>query len=197
MMRVMLLSRWRAGALAAVLFAAACADLGSSPGAAATSPEAVVATVLDAVRGDDAGQRRALADARIAQRAAPRAAASNARLGLLLALLPAPLANLADAEAFLKPLAAAHNEPWAGIAEIALEGVAQRRRLEARARLAETNAAETERGAVRNDERAKQAEERAKQAEARAADAERKLEAMKAIERRVLEREVPRDGRRR
>lgn len=46
-------------------------------------------------------------------------------------------------------------------------------------------------------QRAKHAEERAKQAEARAADAERKLEAMKAIERRVLEREVPRDVRRR
>jgi len=197
MMRVMSRTPWRALTLAAALLSAGCAEFGTPPGAGAASPEAVVSSVREAVRGDDAAQRRALAQARVAQRAAPDAAAARARLGLLLALLPTPLSDYAEAETLLRPLAAAHNEPWAGIAEIALEGVAQRRRLEARARLAETHAAEADRGAARSDERAKHAEERAKQAEARAADAERKLEAMKAIERRVLEREVPRDVRRR
>jgi len=179
-----------AAALAAALFVAACAQTESLSERASASRSALIATVLGAVRADDATRRRALAEARIAQRAAPEAAEPRARLGLLLALLPAPLANPAEAEALLAPLAAQPEGVWADLASIALAGLGQRRRLEARARLAETHAAEAERGAAR-------AEERARQADARAAEAARKLEAMKAIERRVLEREVPRDMRRR
>jgi len=190
MMRVMLLSLWRCAALVAALLAAACAEFGPTPEPATAPRDAVVASVIETLRAGDAGQRRDLANARIAHRAAPEDAAPRARLGLLLALLPAPLANPAEAEALLAPLAAQSNGVWADIASIALAGTAQRRRLEARARLAETHAAEAERGGAR-------AEERARQAEARAAETERKLEAMKAIERRVLEREVPRDPRRR
>ena len=116
---------------------------------------------------------------------------ARARLGLLLALLPAPLADADKAEALLAPLAAGPDEPWAAPSPRSRShGIAERRRLEARARQAETRALEAERGGAR-------AEERAQQAEARAADAERKLEAMKAIERRVLEREVPRNVRQR
>jgi hypothetical protein len=190
MMRVMLRSYWRRAALAAALLAAACAQPGPSPEGVAASRTALVASVLDTLRAGDAAQRRELADARIAQRTAPEDAAPRARLGLLLALLPAPLANPAEAEALLAPLAAQPEGVWADVASIALAGLGERRRLEARARLAETHAAEAERGAAR-------AEERLRQADARAAEAARKLEAMKAIERRVLEREVPRDMRRR
>lgn len=154
------------------------------------SPEAVVASVVEALRADDAGQRRSLAEARMAQRAQPTEDAPRARLGLLLALLPSPRADSAQAETLLAPLAAASDGPWAGLASIALAGIAERRRLEARARHAEARAAEAERGTAR-------AEARARQAAGRAADAERKLEEMKAIERRVLEREVQRDKRRR
>jgi hypothetical protein len=190
MMRVMFRSPWHAVAVAAALIAAACAQIAPSPEASADAPQVVVASVLETLRADDAEQRRALANARIAQRAKPDAAAPRARLGLLLALLPAPLANSAQAEALLGPLAAKRNSEWSDIASIALAGVGQRRRLEARARLAERHVVETERDVARSAERARQAD-------ARAADAERKLEAMKAIERRVLEREVPRDARQR
>jgi len=190
MMRVMFRSLWRAVAVAAALIAAACAQLGAPPEPSPDSPQPVIASVLETLRADDAEQRRALANARIAQRAHPDAAAPRARLGLLLALLPAPLANSAQAEALLGPLAAKRDGEWADLASIALAGVGQRRRLEARARLAEREAAEIKRDVKRSAERAQQAE-------ARAAEAERKLEAMKAIERRVLEREVPRDVRQR
>jgi hypothetical protein len=190
MMRAMSRSFWRSVTLAAALLAAACAQPGPSPEEAAASRNAVIASVLDTLGAGDAVQRRGLADARVAQRATPEDAAARARLGLLLALLPAPLANPAEAEALLAPLAAQPEGGWADIASIALAGLGQRRLLEARARLAETQAADAERGGAR-------AAERARQAEARAAEAERKLEAMKAIERRVLEREVPRDMRRR
>jgi hypothetical protein len=191
MMRVMPHSIWRAAVLVAALLSAACAQLDLAPGSPPpASPEAVVTAVLKTLRADDAGQRRGLAEARIAQRAQSGEDAPRARLGLLLALLPPPLADSAQAQTLLAPLAAAPDGPWAGLASIALTGIAERRRLEARARHAEARAVDAERGSAR-------AEERARQAAGRAADAERKLEEMKAIERRVLEREVQRDQRRR
>jgi hypothetical protein len=191
MMRVMRGSLSRLVLLAVAWLATGCAQLGWPPEAAAPNTvEGVVAEVRTALRANDAERRRALADARTAQRATPDAPAARARLGLLLALLPSPHADPEQAEALLAPLAAAPEGLWSGVASIALAGIAERRRLEARARQAETRAAEAERGSAR-------AAERAQQAEARAADAERKLEAMKAIERRVMEREVPRDLRRR
>jgi len=177
--------------LAVVWLATGCAQIGFPPEAAAPgTPAGVVAELRATLRANDADRRRTLAEARIAQRAKPDDPAPRARLGLLLALLPAPLADPEQAEALLAPLAATPDGPWADLASIALAGIAERRRIEARVRQAETRAAEAERGSAR-------AEERAQQAEARAVDAERKLEAMKAIERRVLEREVPRDVRRR
>ncbi len=184
-------SIWRAAVLVAALLSAACAQLDLAPGSPPpASPEAVVTAVLKTLRADDAGQRRGLAEARIAQRAQSGEDAPRARLGLLLALLPPPLADSAQAQTLLAPLAAAPDGPWAGLASIALTGIAERRRLEARARHAEARAVDAERGSAR-------AEERARQAAGRAADAERKLEEMKAIERRVLEREVQRDQHRR
>jgi hypothetical protein len=191
MMRTMPRSTWRATVLAAMLLSAGCAELGLAPHSPPpASPETVLVSVLETLRADDAGQRRGLAEARIAQRVHPGDDAPRARLGLLLALLPAPLADSAQAETLLAPLAAASDGPWAGLASIALAGVVERRRIEARARHAEARAVNAERGSAR-------AEERARQAAVRAADAERKLEAMKAIERRVLEREVQRNRRRR
>ena len=190
MMRIMPGSIWRIAVLVAALLAAACGRPGLAPSSPPPSPAAVVASVLRSLRADDAGQRRALAEARIAQRAQPSEDTPRARLGLLFALLPPPLANSARAETLLAPLAAAPDSPWAGVAAIALAGIAERRRLEARVRRAEARAVDAERGSTR-------AEERVRQAGERAAEAERKLEAMKAIERRVLEREVQRDLRRR
>ena len=181
---------WRALALAAALLAAACAALEPAGETAAAARSAVITSVVETLRADEADQRRGLATARAEQRAQPDASSARARLGLLLALLPDPLANPSEAESLLAPLARARDDPFAEVASIGLATIAQRRRLEARARLAETHAADAERGTPR-------AEEQARQAEARAAEAERKLEAMKAIERRVLEREVPRDVRRR
>jgi hypothetical protein len=197
MMRVMSRSLWPAAALAAALFAAACAQIGSVSDTADASRRAVVTAVIEAVRSDDATRRRVLAEARIAQRSAPDAEAPRARLGLLLALLPAPLANTREAEVLLTPLAANSDGPWSEVASVALAGIAQQQRIDARARLAETRAADAERAGARAVEHARRIEARAAEAEARAAEAERKLEAMKAIERRVLEREVPSDPRRR
>lgn len=190
MMRVMARITRLAAALATALLITACAQLAAPVEPAANAPARVVAEVRATLRADDAGRRRDLANARIAHRTAPDDAKARARLGLLLALLPAPLAEPDKAEALLAPLAADADGAWAAVAATALAGIAERRRLELRARQAETRALEAERGGTR-------AEERAQQAEARAADAERKLEAMKAIERRVLEREVPRNVRRR
>lgn len=179
-----------AAALATALLVTGCTQIPAPAGPAANSPARIVAEVRTTLRADDAGRRRALANARIAQRSAPDDAAARARLGLLFALLPAPLADLDQAEALLAPLTADADGAWAAVAATALAGLAERRRLESRARQAEARSSEAERGGAR-------AEERAQQAEARAAEAERKLEAMKAIERRVLEREVPRNVRQR
>jgi len=190
MMRLMARFTWRAATLAAALLTAGCAQIGVAEAPAPSAPARVVAEVRTTLRADDAGRRRDLANARIAQRTAPDDTEARARLGLLLALLPAPLADADKAETLLAPLAAGPDAAWAAVASTALAGIAERRRLEARARQAEARALETERAGAR-------AEARAQQAEARAAEAERKLEAMKAIERRVLEREVPRNVRQR
>jgi len=190
-------SFWRAAALAVALFAAACAQTGPFSDTANASHRAVVSAVLEAVRADDATRRRALAEARIAHRSAPDAETPRARLGLLLALLPAPLANAREAGVLLTPLAEDRNGVWSEVASVALAAIAQQQRIEARAALAEGRAAEAERASARATEHARRIEARAAEAEARAAEAERKLEALKAIERRVLEREVPRDLRRR
>ena len=190
MMRVMERLTGLAAALAGALLVTACAALRAPEEPTVQSPARIVAEVRTTLRADDASRRRDLANARIAQRAAPDDPAARARLGLLFALLPAPLAELDQAQALLTPLAADADGAWAAVASTALAWLAERRRLEARARQAYARDAEAERGAAR-------AEERAQQAEARAAEAEGKLEAMKAIERRVLEREVPRNLRRR
>jgi hypothetical protein len=197
MMRVMLRPFCCALAAASALMTAGCAQFGPTSEGAIASRRAVVASVLDTVRADDAVRRRALAEARVEQRNASDSDQARARLGLLLALLPAPLGNPREAQALLTPLAEDQDGPWADLASVALAGVSQQQRLDARARLAEGRAADTERAGARAEEHARRAEARAAEAEARAAEAARKLEAMKAIERRVLEREVPRDVRRR
>jgi hypothetical protein len=197
MMRAMSRAFWRPLAAAVALFAAACAQNGPLSEGTAASRRAVVASVLEAVRADDAARRRALAEARVAQRSAPDAEQPRARLGLLLALLPAPLGDAREAQALLTPLSEDKDGPWADVASVALAGISQQQRLEARAHLAEGRAADAERAGARAEEHARRAEARAAEADARAAEAERKLDAMKAIERRVLEREVPRDVRRR
>jgi len=184
-------------ASATALMTAGCAQFGQTSEGAIASRRAVVASVIDTVRADDAARRRALAEARAERRSAPDSEPSRARLGLLLALLPAPLGDPREAQALLVPLAEDKDGPWADLASVALGGISQQQRLEARARLAEGRAADAERAGARAEEHARRAEARAAEAEARAAEAERKLEAMKAIERRVLEREVPRDVRRR
>lgn len=197
MMRVMSSSLWRAMAFGATLALAACAQNGAFSEGADASRSAVIASVLEAVHGDDAARRRALADARIAHRTRPDVQAPRARLGLLLALLPAPLADAREAKRLLAPLAEEKDGPWADVASLALAAIAQQQRAEARVRSAETRAADAERASARAEQHARRIEARAAEAQARAAEAERKLEAMKAIERRVLEREVPHDLRRR
>lgn len=156
---------------AAALVAASCAQLAPSPSVPLEEVDGVMAVAVQAARAPAAEQRGMLARAE-QQFAGDASPLNRLRLGALLATLPDPLRDDARASELLDPIADA-SAPGAGrLAAFLSSQVAERRRA---AREAERLARERE----RNDKERDKREEALKQ----------QLDALRSIERGILERE--------
>lgn len=156
---------------ALMLLLAGCASLAPGADERAKLGE-IVAHAVAAARAPSAEQQRAL---RLAQEAykRERSVASRLQLATLLAALPAPLRDDSAAYALLKPLAAAQGEsPFQGFAALLAGQVTERLRL---ARESEQAAREHERAIRAAEEHEKTLREQ--------------LDALKSIERGIVERE--------
>jgi hypothetical protein len=150
-----------------LLLAAGCAALRPGGGESAQVDE-VVAAAVAAARAAPEEQRRQLNHAQ-QMFAAAQGDLTRVRLGALLATLPAPLRDDARAAALLEPLAARRPEtPLVQLAGLLAAGAAERLKLA-------------------RDLRA--AEKREEAAEERAVTLRQQLDALKSIERGILERE--------
>jgi hypothetical protein len=165
----------------AALFLAACAELPLGE----STVDAAVGEALTAARGPAAEQKAALARAE-KRFLADRSAAHRLRLATLLAALPAPLRDDARAAELLEPIADAGSTGTGRFAALLAGQVAERQRLarelERAAREAERQGRERERT---DRERAAADKERDKREEAM----KQQLEALRSIERNILERE--------
>ena len=182
----------RALIAAFVLLLGGCAQL--APGAGETvRVSEIVAQAVAAARAPATEQQRAL---RLAQEAyrRDRGIAERLRLATLLAALPAPLRDDAAAYSLLKPLAAAKGDsPYANFGALLAGQIAERQRL---ARESERAVKESERAVKKSERAAKESERAAKESERAAKAAEQRaqtlleqLNALKSIERGIVERE--------
>lgn len=157
----------RAARLLLLLLAAGCATPGPGSDESARVGE-VLAAALAAARAAPEEQRRQLGHAQ-QMFAASQGDLHRVRLAALLATLPAPLRDDARAAALLEPLAARRPEtPLVQFAGLLAAGAAERLKLT-------------------RDLRA--TEKREEAAEERAATLQKQVEALKSIERGILERE--------
>ncbi len=181
----------RALAAAALLAAAACAEL--QPGAdRAEAVDAIVGEAVAAARAPAAEQKAALQRAQEAYAARPEPV-NRLRLAVLLATLPAPLRDEPRAARLLEPLADS-TAPGPGRFAALLSGqLAERQRL---ARELERTRGEAER-AAREREKLEREREKAdrerdrldKERDKREETLKQQLEALRSIERGILERE--------
>lgn len=156
---------------ALMLLLAGCASLAPGADERAKLGE-IVAHAVAAARAPSAEQQRAL---RLAQEAyrRERSVANRLQLATLLAALPAPLRDDSAAYALLKPLGAAQGDsPFQGFAALLAGQVNERLRL----------ARESEQAAREHDRAIRAAEEHEK-------TLREQLDALKSIERGIVERE--------
>ncbi|MDH4174430.1 MAG: hypothetical protein OEZ09_09425 [Betaproteobacteria bacterium] len=183
-----------AAALCAVLLSG-CALLQPEAGDALQVREIVGGTV-SAVRATPEEQRRRLVHAQQMYAAVPDDA-NRVRLAALLATLPPPWRDDVRAAGLLEPLAARSPDgAMAQLAGLLAASVAERRRLARELRAAESRieAAESRAGAAEQraggaEQRAEAALRREEAAAERAGTLQRQVDALKAIERSILERE--------
>jgi len=152
----------------------------------------IVSATVDAARAAPEEQRRRLSSAQQAYAARPDDA-NRVRLGALFAVLPAPHRDDARASALLEPVAS--KQPASPVTELAgllAAGVADRDRLQREVRAAEQRADAAAQRAEAAQQRAGEAERRQAESAERAATLSQQLEALKSIERSILEREVQR-----
>jgi len=158
-------------ALSATLAVASCALLAPEASRNFASVDAVMAEAVQASRAPASEQKAALARAE-QQFAADPAAVNRLRLATLLGTLPDPLRDDARAGELLEPLANAGDPGIGRFAALLATQIGERRRL---VREGERIARERERGDKERDKR----EDALRQ----------QLEALRAIERGILERE--------
>ena len=156
---------------AVALAAAGCAQLGWPPYVPLSEVDAVTAAAVQAARAPATEQKGALSRAE-QQFAADPSPLNRLRLGTLLATLPDPLRDDSRAADLLDPIADAAAPGVGRLAALLSAQVAERRRV---AREAERIARERE----RNDKERDKREEALKQ----------QLDALRSIERGILERE--------
>jgi hypothetical protein len=155
---------------AALVAVAACAAL-EPRGGAIVATEAIVAEALQVRRAPPAEQKAALARAEEAMRREPTAA-SRLRLGTLLAVLAEPLRDAPRAAELLEPLAETAEPGYSRMAALIVVQAQEQVRL---ARELDRTARERERDRLERDKR----EEALRQ----------QVEALRGIERGILERE--------
>jgi hypothetical protein len=168
----------RAFVAALILLLGGCAALAPGADEAARLNE-IVAQSVAAARAPAKEQQRALRLAQDAYRR-ERSVPNRLRLATLLAALPAPLRDDAGAYALLKPLETAQAEsPYANFGALLAGQVAERLRLER----------ESARAAQESARTAQEYERAAHAAEERAQTLREQLDALKSIERGIVERE--------
>lgn len=164
--------------IALMLLLAGCASLAPGADERAKLSE-IVAKAVTAARAPTAEQQRTLREAHEAYRR-ERSVADRLQLATLLAALPAPLRDDNAAYALLKPLAAAQGEsPFQGFASLLAGQVAERLRL----------AREGEQAARERERSLRAAEEREQALRAQQQTLREQLDALKSIERGIVERE--------
>jgi len=170
---------------------AGCAAL-RPPAPEADQVRQIVSATVEAARAAPEEQRRRVAGAQQAYAARPDDA-NRVRLGALLAVLPPPNRDDARAAVLLEPLASKQpSSPMTELASLIAAGAAERQRLQREARVAEQRADAAAQRAEAAQQRAGEAERREAEAADRAATLSQQLEALKSIERSILEREVRR-----
>lgn len=178
----------KAAALFAAVLVSGCALLRPDGGEALQVRE-IVGGVVSAVRATPEEQRRRLEHAKQMYAAVPDAT-NRMRLAALLATLPPPLRDDARAAALLEPLAAQRADtPVAQLAGMLAASVVERRRLATELRAAALRAEAAELRVEAAALRVEIAEKREEAAAERAALLQRQVDALKAIERGILERE--------
>jgi len=149
----------------------------------------IVGDAATAVRATPEEQRRRLTHALRMYDAVPNVP-NGVRYGALLASLPPPLGDDAKAAAVLAPIAAMQPEsPLTQLAGMLAAGLAERQRLEREQRAAARRAEDEARRADAAVARAESAERREVMANERAATLQGQVEALKSIERSILQRE--------
>jgi hypothetical protein len=156
----------------------------------------IVGGTVSAAQATPQEQRRRLAHAQQMYAAVPDDG-NRVRLAALLATLPPPWRDDARAAGLLEPLAArSPDSPMAQLAGLLAASVAERRRLTRELRAAESRAEAAERRVDASERRVEAAEQRAEAAQRReeaaaerAGTLQRQVDALKAIERGILERE--------
>ncbi len=175
----------RALVAALVLLLAGCAALAPGADEAARLNE-IVAQSVAAARAPAKEQQRALRLAQDAYRR-DRSVPNRLRLATLLAALPAPLRDDARAYALLKPLEAGQAEsPYASFGALLAGQISERLRLERESARAAQEHARTAQEYART---AQEYERAAHAAEERAQTLREQLDALKSIERGIVERE--------
>lgn len=181
----------RAALLLAAMAFAGCAALQPRDPEADAVHEIVSATVAAAQAAPEEQQRR-LARAQEAYESKPDND-NRVRLGALFATLPPPHRDDARASALLAPVASRRPAtPMTELASLLAGGVAEHQRLQREVRGAEQRAEASAQRADAAQQRADGAERREAEAAERAATLSHQVEALKSIERSILEREVQR-----
>lgn len=166
-------------------------------GCAALRPEAgegaqvreIVGAAVGASRAAPEEQRRRLLQAQQMYAAAP-GDANRVRLAAMLATVPPPLRDDARAASLLEPLAARRPEsPLTQLARMLAASIAERQKLALDLRAAELRVQAAELRSQSADLRAETAERREAAAVERAETLHRQVEALKSIERGILQRE--------
>jgi len=178
----------KAAAALCTALLAGCALLRPDAGEALQVRE-IVGGAVNAARAAPAEQRQQLVHAQQMYAAVPDDA-NRVRLAALLATLPPPWRDDARAASLLEPLAARRPEtPVVQLAGMLAASVAERQRLTRELRAAEARVEPAESRAAAAESRAAAAERREEAAAERAGTLQRQVEALKAIERGILERE--------
>ena len=163
---------------------AGCAEL-QSIGDPYQSVDAIVGEAVSAARAAAAEQKAALQRAQQSHAARP-AAPSRLRLAVLLATLPAPLRDEARAAELLEPLADVSSPGIGRFAALLAAQIAERQRL---ARELERLGRDAERAARERERMDRERDRLDKERDKREETLRQQLEALRSIERGILERE--------
>jgi hypothetical protein len=175
----------RALLLALALALAGCAELLTRQGQDAAEVDALVAEALSAARAPGGEQKAALARAQQAFER-DRSALNRLRLATLLAVLPAPMRDDARTVELLEPLSDAASPGTGRFAAFLAAQVADRQRIQ---REVERLARESERAARERSAADRERERLDKERDKREEAMRHQLEALRSIERGILERE--------